>query len=46
MGDLECARKIVGSYLAADRKADAAAFAGRVALRYASDTAKLKKMVE
>lgn len=46
MGDLECARKVVGSYLAADRKADAAAFAGRVALRYASDTAKLKKMVE
>lgn len=46
MGDLECATQIVRSYLAADRKADAAAFAGRVALRYASDTAKLKKLVE
>lgn len=46
MGDLECAQQIVRSYLAADRKADAAAFAGRVTLRYGSDTAKLKKMVE
>ena len=45
MGDLECAQQIVRSYLADDRKADAAAFAGRVTRRDGSRRANWNKMV-
>lgn len=46
MGDLECAKQIVQAYLSAGDAAAAADFVGRVELRYASDVAKLKKMLE
>lgn len=46
MGDLECAKQIVQAYLSAGDTAAAANFVSRVELRYASDVAKLKKMLE
>ena len=46
VGDLECARAIVRAYMADGQTAEAMGFVNRVALRYASDAGKLKKMLQ